>query len=118
MDAALSASPREDGFDITVASEVMAIFCLATSISDLKERLSRIVCAYTYDGKPVTAGQIKIDVIGQLVTPQKTATMPIAAQRDGANPARLPKKKAVLLLQTRPATKLTQFSRLQRFKIF
>ena len=51
-------TPREDGFDITVASEVMAIFCLATSISDLKERLSRIVCAYTYDGKPVTAGQI------------------------------------------------------------
>ena len=51
--------PRQDGFDITVASEVMAIFCLATSISDLKERLSRIVCAYTYDGKPVTAGQIK-----------------------------------------------------------
>ena len=51
----VNGTPREDGFDITVASEVMAIFCLATSISDLKERLSRIVCAYTYDGKPVTA---------------------------------------------------------------
>ena len=46
----VNGTPREDGFDITVASEVMAIFCLATSISDLKERLSRIVCAYTYDG--------------------------------------------------------------------
>ena len=54
----VNGTPREDGFDITVASEVMAIFCLATSISDLKERLSRIVCAYTYDGKPVTAGEI------------------------------------------------------------
>ncbi|MDY3980795.1 MAG: formate--tetrahydrofolate ligase, partial [Paraeggerthella sp.] len=47
--------PREDGFDITVASEVMAIFCLATSITDLKERLGRIVVGYTYDDKPVTA---------------------------------------------------------------
>ena len=50
--------PREDGFDITVASEVMAIFCLATDLKDLKERLSRIVVAYTYDGQPVTTGQI------------------------------------------------------------
>ena len=54
----VNGTPREDGFDITVASEIMAIFCLATSISDLKERLSKIVCAYTYDGKPVTAGEI------------------------------------------------------------
>ena len=51
-------TPREDGFDITVASEVMAIFCLATDLKDLKERLSRIVCAYTYDNKPVTAGDL------------------------------------------------------------
>ncbi|MCX7827793.1 MAG: formate--tetrahydrofolate ligase [Thermanaerothrix sp.] len=51
--------PRETGFDITVASEVMAILCLAESISDLKERLSRVVVARTYDGKPVTAGQLK-----------------------------------------------------------
>ncbi len=50
---------REDGFDITVASEIMAVFCLATSISDLKERLARIIVAYTYDGKPVTAGDLK-----------------------------------------------------------
>ena len=54
----VNGTPREDGFDITVASEVMAIFCLATSISDLKERPSKIVCAYTYDGKPVTAGAV------------------------------------------------------------
>ncbi len=51
-------TPREDGFDITVASEVMAVFCLATSLADLKARLAKIVCAYTYDGQPVTAGQI------------------------------------------------------------
>ena len=51
--------PREDGFDITVASEVMAVLCLATSITDLKERLSRMVVAYTYDDKPVTAGDLK-----------------------------------------------------------
>jgi len=51
--------PREDGFEITVASEVMAVFSLATSITDLKERLSRMVMAYTYDDKPVTAGDLK-----------------------------------------------------------
>ncbi len=51
--------PREDGFDITVASEIMAVFCLATSITDLKERLARIVVAYDFDGKPVTCGDIK-----------------------------------------------------------
>ncbi len=51
--------PREDGFDITVASEIMAVFCLSTSITDLKERLARIVVAYTFDGKPVTCGDIK-----------------------------------------------------------
>ncbi len=51
--------PREDGFDITVASEIMAVFCLATSITDLKERLARIVVAYDFSGKPVTCGDIK-----------------------------------------------------------
>ncbi len=51
--------PREDGFDITVASEIMAVFCLATSVADLKERLARIVVAYDYSGKPVTCGDIK-----------------------------------------------------------
>lgn len=54
----INGTPREDGFDITVASEVMAVFCLATDLADLKERLSRIVVAYTYAGAPVTAGQI------------------------------------------------------------
>ena len=51
--------PRQDGFDITVASEVMAILCLASNLHDLKERLSKIIVAYDYNGKPVTAGQIK-----------------------------------------------------------
>ena len=50
--------PRKDGFDITVASEIMAIFCLATSISNLKERLSQIIIGYTYENKPVTAGDL------------------------------------------------------------
>jgi len=52
--------PREDGFDITVASEVMAVLCLSRDIADLKERLSRIVVAYTYGGKAVTAGELKV----------------------------------------------------------
>lgn len=51
--------PRQDGFDITVASEVMAILCLANNLHDLKERLAKIIVAYDYNGKPVTAGQIK-----------------------------------------------------------
>src|SRR5688572_32429250 len=51
--------PREDGFDIVVASEVMAIFCLATSIKDLKERLGNIVCGYTKDQKPILARDLK-----------------------------------------------------------
>lgn len=51
--------PRQDGFDITVASEVMAILCLANSLHDLKERLSKIIVAYDYSGNPVTAGQLK-----------------------------------------------------------
>ena len=51
-------TPREDGFDITVASEVMAAFCLSTSLSDLKEKLSKMVVAYTRDGKPVTSGDV------------------------------------------------------------
>ena len=54
----VNGTPREDGFDITVASEVMAVFCLASDLNDLKERLSRIVVAYTFSGEPVTAGQI------------------------------------------------------------
>lgn len=52
-------TPREDGFDITVASEVMAVLCLAQDLNDLKARLSRIIVAYTFDGRPVTAGDLK-----------------------------------------------------------
>ena len=51
--------PRDDGYDITVASEIMAVLCLADSIDDLKARLARIIVGYTYDGKPVTAGDLK-----------------------------------------------------------
>ena len=51
--------PREDGYDITVASEIMAVLCLANSLSDLKERLGRIIVGYTYDEKPVTAADLK-----------------------------------------------------------
>lgn len=51
--------PREDGFDITVASEVMAVFCLSKDLMDLRERLSKIIVAYTYAGEPVTAGQLQ-----------------------------------------------------------
>ncbi len=59
LGAKMNGVPREDAFDITVASEIMAVFCLATSITDLKERLARIVVAYDYSGKPVTCGDIK-----------------------------------------------------------
>ena len=51
--------PREDGFDITVASEIMAVLCLSSSITDLKARLSRMIVGYTYDDKPVTCGELK-----------------------------------------------------------
>ena len=51
--------PREDGFDITVASEIMAVLCLADSLADLKDRLGKIIVGYTYDGKPVTAADLK-----------------------------------------------------------
>ena len=59
LGARTDGTPRQDGFDITVASEVMAVLCLASSITDLKERLARIVVGYTYDNKPVTAGDLK-----------------------------------------------------------
>ena len=50
--------PREDGYDITVASEIMAVLCLSSSLSDLKKRLSEIIVGYTYDERPVTAGDL------------------------------------------------------------
>ena len=78
-------TPREDGFDITVASEIMAVFCLANSITDLKERLSRIVVAYTYDGKPVTAGDLK--AVGAMATLLKDALKPNLVQTLEGTPA-------------------------------
>ena len=54
----INGTPREDGFDITVASEVMAVLCLASSVTDLKERLSRIIVGYNYKDEPVTCGQL------------------------------------------------------------
>ena len=81
----VSGTPREDGFDITVASEIMAIFCLATSLKDLKERLGKIVCAYTYDGKPVTASDIK--AAGAMAALLKDAIDPNLVQTLENNPA-------------------------------
>ena len=81
----VNGTPREDGFDITVASEVMALFCLATDLADLKDRLSRIVCAYTYDGQPVTAGQI--GAAGAMAALLKDAIDPNLVQTLENNPA-------------------------------
>ncbi len=77
--------PREDGYDITVASEIMAVFCLASSIKDLKERLSRIVVAYTYDEKPVTAGDLK--AVGAMAALLKDALKPNLVQTLEGTPA-------------------------------
>ena len=77
--------PREDGYDITVASEIMAVFCLADSITDLKERLSRIVVAYTYDEKPVTAGDL--NAVGAMTALLKDALKPNLVQTLEGTPA-------------------------------
>ena len=77
--------PREDGFDITVASEVMAIFCLATSITDLKERLGRIVVGYTYDDAPVMAHDLKAE--GAMAALLKDALKPNLVQTLEGTPA-------------------------------
>ena len=77
--------PREDGFDITVASEVMAIFCLATSLKDLQQRLGRIVIAHDRSGAPVTAGQLGAD--GAMTVLLKDAFMPNLVQTLENNPA-------------------------------
>ena len=61
LGGAANGCPREDGFDITVASEIMAVFCLAESLADLRARLGRIIVAYTYDGAPVTAHDLKAE---------------------------------------------------------
>ena len=78
-------TPREDGFDITVASEIMAVFCLASSIADLKERLGRIVVGYTYAGKPVTAGDLK--AVGAMAALLKDALNPNLVQTLEGTPA-------------------------------
>ncbi len=78
-------TPRDDGYDITVASEIMAVFCLASSITDLKERLSRIVVAYTHDDKPVTAGQL--GAVGAMTALLKDALKPNLVQTLEGTPA-------------------------------
>ena len=85
MGGKASGTPREDGFDITVASEVMAILCLATSITDLKERLGEIVIGYTYAGEPVRASQIKAN--GAMAALLKDALKPNLVQTLEHTPA-------------------------------
>ena len=77
--------PRQDGFDITVASEVMAVFCLATDLMDLKARLARMVVAYTYDRKPVTVADIHAE--GAMTALLKDAIKPNLVQTLEGNPA-------------------------------
>ena len=77
--------PREDGFDITVASEIMAVLCLSTSITDMKERLGRMVVAYTYDDKPVTANDLK--AAGAMAALLKDALKPNLVQTLEGTPA-------------------------------
>ena len=78
-------TPREDGFDITVASEIMAVLCLSNDLMDLKARLGRIVVAYTFDGKPVTAGDLK--AAGAMAALLKDAIHPNLVQTLEGNPA-------------------------------
>ncbi|MBQ9047286.1 MAG: formate--tetrahydrofolate ligase [Solobacterium sp.] len=78
-------TPREDGFDITVASEIMAVLCLASDIPDLKARLARIVVAYSYDGKPVTAHDLKAE--GAMAALLKDALKPNLVQTLEGTPA-------------------------------
>lgn len=77
--------PREDGFNITVASEIMAILCLALDITDLKNRLGRIIIGYTYEGKPVTAHNLKVD--GAMTLLLKDAIKPNLVQTLEGTPA-------------------------------
>ena len=80
-----SGTPREDGFDITVASEVMAVLCLSTSIHDLKQRLAKVVVGYSYAGEPVTAGQLKAS--GAMAALLKDAIKPNLVQTLEHTPA-------------------------------
>ena len=78
-------TPREDGFDITVASEIMAILCLSKNIDDLKERISKIIVGYSYDDEPVTAGQLKVQ--GAMAALLKDALKPNLVQTLEKTPA-------------------------------
>ena len=81
----MNGTPREDGFDITVASEIMAVLCLANSVSDLKERLGRIIVGYTYDDKPVTARDLKVQ--GAMTALLRDALKPNLVQTLEGTPA-------------------------------
>ena len=81
----VNGTPREDGYDITVASEIMAVFCLSSSIADLKERLSRIIVGYTYDDRPVTAGDLH--AVGAMAALLKDALKPNLVQTLEGTPA-------------------------------
>ncbi len=85
LNGAMNGVPREDGFDITVASEIMAVLCLSSSIKDLKERLSRIIVGYTYDDKPVTCGELK--AAGAMTAILKDAIRPNLVQTLEGTPA-------------------------------
>ncbi len=85
MGGKVNGVPREDGYDITVASEIMAVLCLAVSINDLRERLSRIIVGYTYDGVPVTCGQLK--AAGAMTALLKDALKPNLVQTLEGTPA-------------------------------
>lgn len=81
----VNGAPREDGYDITVASEIMAVLCLASSISDLKERLARMIVGYTYDDQPVTAGDLRAQ--GAMTALLKDALRPNLVQTLEGTPA-------------------------------
>ncbi|MBR6567432.1 MAG: formate--tetrahydrofolate ligase [Clostridia bacterium] len=81
----INGTPREDGFDITVASEVMAVLCLASSVTDLKERLSRIIVGYNYKDEPVTCGQL--NAAGAMTALLKDALKPNLVQTLEGTPA-------------------------------
>ena len=81
----VNGTPREDGFDITVASEIMAVLCLSTGIADLKERLGRMIVGYTYDDKPVTCAELK--AAGAMTALLKDAIKPNLVQTLEGTPA-------------------------------
>jgi len=85
LGGAINGVPRESGFDITVASEIMAIFCLSNSLAELKERLGRIIVGYTLDGEPVTASQLQTH--GAMTALLKDALKPNLVQTLEGNPA-------------------------------